>query len=46
MHLAFVEPSKVYADVIIPQGGFNPVAVDLVADRMRGILTHLGYQEA
>jgi uridine kinase len=44
MHLAFVEPSKVYADVIIPQGGFNPVAVDLVADRMRGILAHIGYQ--
>ena len=44
MHLAFVEPSKVYADVIIPQGGFNPVAIDLLADRMRGILAHIGYQ--
>ena len=38
MHMAFVEPSKMYADVIVPQGGFNPVAVDMIADRVRGIL--------
>jgi uridine kinase len=35
MHLEFVEPSKRYADVIIPEGGFNEVAVDLVASRLR-----------
>ena len=35
MHLDFVEPSKRYADVIIPEGGFNEVAVDMVAARLR-----------
>lgn len=30
MHLEFVEPSKRYADVIIPEGGYNPVAVDML----------------
>jgi uridine kinase len=35
MHLEFVEPSKRYADVIIPEGGFNEVAVDMVAARLR-----------
>lgn len=38
MHLEFVEPSKRYADVIIPEGGFNTVAVDMVADRIRSML--------
>ncbi len=38
MHLEFVEPSKRYADVIIPEGGFNEVAIDMVAARLRGLL--------
>lgn len=38
MHLEFVEPSKRYADVIIPEGGFNTVAIDMVADRIRNML--------
>ncbi len=38
MHLKFVEPSKRYADVIIPEGGFNFVAIDMVADRIRSML--------
>lgn len=38
MHLEFVEPSKRYADIIIPEGGFNEVAVDMVAARIRGML--------
>lgn len=38
MHLEFVEPSKRYADVIIPQGGFNKVAIEMVAARIRGLL--------
>lgn len=38
MHLEFVEPSKRYADVIIPEGGFNMVAVDMVSDRIRNLL--------
>ncbi len=38
MHLKFVEPSKRYADVIIPEGGFNLVAIDMVAGRIRTML--------
>jgi uridine kinase len=38
MHLDFVEPSKRYADVIIPEGGLNLVAIDMVASRIRGML--------
>jgi uridine kinase len=37
MHLEFVEPSKRYADVIIPEGGFNEVAIDMVAARLRSL---------
>lgn len=35
MHEAFVEPSKRYADVIIPEGGQNQVALDMVLNRVR-----------
>ncbi len=38
MHLEFVEPSKRHADVIIPEGGFNKVAIDMVASRIRTML--------
>lgn len=38
MHLEFVEPSKRYADVIIPEGGFNQVAVGLVVDYIRTLM--------
>jgi uridine kinase len=38
MHLEFVEPSKRYADVIIPEGGFNEVAIEMVAARLKGML--------
>jgi uridine kinase len=38
MHLEFVEPSKRYADVIIPEGGFNTVALDMVVARIEGML--------
>ena len=30
MHLQFIEPSKRYADVILPQGGHNKVAIDML----------------
>jgi len=39
MHLQFVEPSKRYADVIIPEGGKNVVAVDLIVTKLKDILT-------
>ena len=38
MHLEFVEPSKRYADVIIPEGGFNAAALDMVVARVAALL--------
>lgn len=38
MHLEFVEPSKRYADVIIPEGGHNQVALDMVTARIDSLL--------
>jgi uridine kinase len=37
MHFEFVEPTKRYADVILPQGGHNPVAVDMLLGLLRGL---------
>ncbi len=38
MHLEFVEPSRRYADVIIPEGGLNTVAMDMVVARIETLL--------
>lgn len=38
MHLQFVEPTKRYADLIIPEGGLNEVAIDVLAGKIRAIL--------
>jgi uridine kinase len=38
MHLEFVEPSKRYADVIVPEGGLNTVAMEMVAARLEALL--------
>ena len=38
MHLEFVEPSKRYADVIIPEGGFNEVGVDMLVTKIRSLI--------
>jgi uridine kinase len=38
MHLEFVDTSKRYADVIIPEGGFNMVAMDMVIARIENML--------
>jgi uridine kinase len=38
MHLEFVEPSKRYADIIIPEGGFNTAALDMVVARIETLL--------
>ena len=45
MHLEFVEPSKRYADVIIPEGGLNTVAMDMVTARLKSLLQVTGVQE-
>jgi len=38
MHLEFVEPSKRHADVIIPEGGLNTVAMDMLVARIEALL--------
>jgi len=35
MHLQFIEPTKRYADIIVPQGGKNTVAIDILTSRVR-----------
>ncbi len=35
MHLQFIEPTKRYADIIVPQGGTNNVAIDILSSRIR-----------
>ncbi|CAM3973233.1 uridine kinase [Alkalicoccus chagannorensis] len=38
MHLQFIEPTKRYADIIVPEGGHNHVAVDLMVTKIKTIL--------
>lgn len=38
MHEEFVEPSKKYADVIIPEGGFNSVAVSMLIENIKSLI--------
>ena len=38
MHLQFIEPSKRYADVIVPQGGHNKVAIDIITNTVEKAL--------
>jgi uridine kinase len=35
MHLQFIEPTKRYADIIVPQGGQNHVAIDVLTSRIK-----------
>ncbi len=44
MHLQFVDPSKRHADVIIPEGGHNKVAIDLVKTKIRELLRERGVE--
>lgn len=37
-HLQFIEPSKRYADIIIPEGGYNKVAIDILVAKINSIL--------
>ncbi|MFA6889790.1 MAG: uridine kinase [Bacilli bacterium] len=43
MHLMFVEPSKVYADLIVPEGGENKVAMDVLLTKIVDILNKSKY---
>lgn len=38
MHMRFVEPSKQYADILIPEGGHNDVAIEMVIGRIESLL--------
>lgn len=38
MHLQFIEPTKRYADIIVPEGGQNHVAIDLMVTKIRTII--------
>jgi len=38
MHMQFVEPSKRYADIIVPEGGYNKVAIDLIKTKIQAVL--------
>jgi len=42
MHLQFVEPSKRYADLIVPEGGHNRVAIDLMKVKIKDLLRERG----
>ncbi|HVE78114.1 MAG TPA: uridine kinase [Gemmatimonadaceae bacterium] len=42
MHLQFVEPSKRYADLIVPRGGHNAVAIEMIAAKIQQRLTPRG----
>lgn len=37
-HMQFIEPSKRYADIILPEGGYNKVAIDIIATKIDAIL--------
>jgi len=39
-HLQFIEPTKRFADIIIPQGGMNKVAINLLSNHINHILNH------
>ncbi|MFZ5516372.1 MAG: uridine kinase [Candidatus Zhuqueibacterota bacterium] len=43
MHLQFIEPTKRYADIIIPEGGYNLVAIDLLKTKIRSLLKEHGH---
>lgn len=38
MHEQFVEPSKKYADIIVPEGGYNMVALNMIVEKVRSII--------
>lgn len=40
MYFQFIEPSKRYADVIVPRGGENRIAIDIIKAKMRELLAH------
>ncbi|WP_027340177.1 uridine kinase [Halonatronum saccharophilum] len=41
MHQQFIEPTKKYADIIIPEGGYNKVAIDILVTKIKSIIEEL-----
>jgi len=39
MYLQFIEPSSRYADLIVPRGGENRIAIDMIKAKMRELLS-------
>ena len=44
MYFQFIEPSKRHADIIIPQGGQNIIAVDILTTKVRSLLSDMGVE--
>ena len=44
MYFQFIEPSKRHADIIIPQGGQNIIAVDILTTKVRSLLSNMGVE--
>jgi uridine kinase len=44
MHIEFVEPTRHYADIIIPRGGLNAIAIDMVVARIEWMLHERGQE--
>ena len=41
MYLQFIDPSNRYADLIVPRGGGNRIAIDMIKAKMRELLNSL-----
>lgn len=41
MYLQFIEPSSRYADIVVPRGGENRIAIDMIQAKMRELLKHI-----
>jgi uridine kinase len=40
MHIQFVEPSRRFADIIVPEGGYNVRAIDMISNQIRALVEH------
>ncbi len=45
MHLEFIEPTKRYADIIVPQAGHNDVAIGMLLSLIRGLTSEAEPQD-
>ena len=41
MYNQFIEPTKRYADIIVPEGGENDVAIDMLTTKFRSVLSNV-----